>query len=40
MLGILVEELGKLRMDPGLEKDQWLIYRILIGHPRYVFWTI
>lgn len=28
MVGILVEEFGEVRMDPGLENDKWLRVRI------------
>lgn len=28
MVGILVEEFGEVRMDPGLENDTWLRVRI------------
>lgn len=28
MVGMLVEGFGGVRMDPGLENNQWLSYRI------------
>lgn len=28
MVGILVEEFGEVRMDPGLQNDKWLRVRI------------
>lgn len=28
MVGTLVEGFGEVRMDPGLENDNWLSYRI------------